>query len=83
LDDGIREPKNSPDGGRWNILWSEESVEQVECNGETSNISCNIGEASQSRALEAMLGDGISDIVDCVVWDLKLVAICVGESSVW
>lgn len=83
LDDTIDEPKRSSDWSIWDIFWGKESVEQIECCGETCDIPCNICKTFQSRTLETMLGNCISNIVDCVVWDLKLVAICVGKGSVW
>jgi len=57
-------------------------VEKGEGNGETADISGHISQPSEARTLEAVLGDCVSNVVDRVVWQLKLVSICVEELSI-
>ena len=75
-------PENSADGGGRHVLRSQESVEEVEREGERSNISDDITQATDGRALEAVSGNGVSDFFDCEVRDLEFIAVGVEHFSI-
>lgn len=81
LDNGVKEPQYSSGWDTWDVLWSDEFVEQVESSCKTDNISANISQPSQSGPLEAVLGNGISNIIDSIIGDLELVAEGIDEVS--
>lgn len=74
LNHRVDKPQRSADWSAWNVLKSDESVEEVESGGQAGNVASNITQSSNARTLEAMLGNGISNVVDGVIWDLELVA---------
>lgn len=81
LHKGVSGPKSSPDGGRGNVFGSHVVVEQVEGGGQRGNVASNVGEATSTGTLEAVLGDGIADVLDGVVRDLELVAVRVQQRA--
>ena len=54
-------------------------MENVKSGGQADHIPQDIGHATQSRALKAVLGDGIVNLLHGEVGELKLVAIGVDE----
>lgn len=82
LDDGVDSPQRSTNWCEGDVLWSHEVVEKRECDGETADISSDVSQATKTGALEAVLRNGISDIVDSIVWKLELVAICVQQLAI-
>ena len=81
LDEGVAGPQASPDGGRGNVLGRHIVVEEVECGGERGDVTGDIVEATGSGALEAVLGDGVADVLDGVVGDLEGVAVRVEQGA--
>jgi len=57
-------------------------VEDVEGGSERGKVTSNVAETTEARALEAVLGDGIADVLDGVVGDLELVAVGVEELAI-
>ena len=55
---------------------------QVKGRSEADNVPQNIAVAAESRALEAVLRDGIADILDGEVWRGKVVAIAVNPAAI-
>ena len=60
---------------------SDEFIEQVEGGCQTGDISGNISQSPHTRSLEAVLRNGISNIINSIVWHLKLVAVCINKVS--
>ncbi len=54
----------------------------VEDGGQACHVAGNIAQTSKTRALEAMGRDCVSDLLDGVIGDLELVAVCVEENTV-
>lgn len=82
LGDGIDCPEKSPDGSGRDVLGSHVCVKDVESGGEARNIPQDVGPASKGGALEAVLGDGIVDVLDRVVGRGEVVAVRVDETAV-
>ena len=82
LNDTVNSPKSCANWSRRNVFWSNEFVEQNEGNGQTGNVPSNITQPSQTRSLEAVLRDCISNIVNRVVGQLKLVSVCINELAI-
>lgn len=57
-------------------------MEEVECGGEAGHVTEDIAHALDTITLEAVLGDGIADVLDGVIWDLEGVAVRVDQLSV-
>ena len=79
LDDGVESPESPTSTVRGNDLGSNELVEEIESADKSDDVTGDVVEASGSRALEAVLGDRIADIVDGVVGDLELFAISIKQ----
>lgn len=79
LNDGIHSPKPSSKYSRRDIFWSNVCVEDHEDDRQTTDVSSNIAQPPQTRAVEAVSGDGISNVVDRVVWKFELVSIRINE----
>lgn len=80
---GICRPQNSAKGGRGDIFRSQVRVEEVEREGEGSNIAGHIAQAPDGGAFKAMSGDGVPDLLDGEVWDLELIAIGVKQFPIY
>lgn len=64
------------------MLWRDKVVEEVECGGEAGHVAEDIAHALDTITLEAVLGDGVADVLDGVIWDLKRVAVRVDQLAV-
>ena len=82
LNDGIESPQCSANWGRRDVLWRNELVEQHEGRCQACDIPSNIAQTSQARSLEAVFGNGVSNIIDTIVWQVKLVPICINELAI-
>lgn len=56
-------------------------MEDVEGGSERSNIAGDVGEATKTGTLEAVLGNSIAELLDGVVGDLELVAVGVEKKA--
>lgn len=56
-------------------------MEDVEGGSEGGDVAGNVVEATGSRTLEAVLGDGIADVLDGVVGNFEGVAVRVDEGA--
>lgn len=79
LDDGVESPQTPTDAVRGNVLGSDKLVEEVESADQGDDVTGNVVEAGGSRTLKAVLGNGVSDVVDGVVGHLELVAVSVNQ----
>ena len=79
LDDSVESPEPSANWGGRNVFWSNESVEENEGNCQTGDVPSDIAQPPQARSFEAVFGNCISNIVDRVVRNLKLVSIGINE----
>lgn len=82
LDDGVETPEGRARRGPGDVLGSDEVVGEGKGEAETGDIPEDVGEAAQARALEAVLGDGIADVVDREVGQLELVAVGVEQGAI-
>ena len=79
LDEGVDAPEGGTDGHGWNIFGGEVGVEQVEGGGEAGDVSEHVRQRPEGGALEAVLWDGIEDLLDGVVGHLEHVTVSVNE----
>ena len=75
LDHSVPRPQGRPQCVRRHVLGCAVGVEDVEDAGQRSQISRHVSEPADGGALEAVLGDGVTDVLDCVVGHLELVAV--------
>lgn len=81
LEDGVQSPEDHASSHGRHSVGRHEPVEEVEGGGQRSEVASHVAETTQGRALKAVLGDGIADLLDRVVWDLELVAVRVNEGT--
>lgn len=81
LDECVSGPQSSPSRRRGNGLWGHVVVENVEGGSKRSNVASDISQSLGARALEAVLGNSITDLLDRVIWDLELVAVGVKKAT--
>lgn len=79
LGEGVEGPEQGAQGRRGDVLGRHVRVEEVESGAETHDVAGDVVEAGGGRAFEAVLGDGIADVLDGVVGHLELVAVRVDE----
>lgn len=79
LDDSVESPESPTHRVRGNVLGCDERVEEAERGNQGENVTEDIVETSDSGTLEAVLGNGISDILDGIVRDLELVAVSIDQ----
>ena len=82
LDNGVDSPES---GTHWlggDVLGSNKVVVNCESGCEKCEITQNVGVASQSRAVEAMLGNGIANVLDGEVRRTELIAVGVNETTI-
>lgn len=82
LEDGVDGPETGAERGGGDVLRGDEVVEEVEGGGEAGHVSEDVGVALQGGALEAVLGDGIADVLDGEVGDGEVVAVRVGQTAI-
>lgn len=82
LQSSVDAPEDESQRGRRHMLGGHEVVEEVESAGEARNVAQDVGVALEGRTLEAVLGDGIADVLDGVVGRRELVAVGVEQSGV-
>lgn len=79
LDEGVEGPEKGAGGRRGDVLGRHIGVKEVEGRAETGDVPEHIVKAGDGGALIAVLGNGISDILDGVVGHLELVSIGIDE----
>lgn len=79
LHEGVQAPEDDTGSLEGNVLGSDVFVPDVEGDGEVDHVAGDIGQAAESGALVAVLGDGITDVLDGEVGDLELVAVGVDQ----
>lgn len=79
LHEGVQAPENDTGSLGGNVLGSDIVVPEVEGDAEVDAVADDIGQAAKSRTLVAVLGDGITDVLDGEVGDLELVAVGVDQ----
>ena len=79
LNNGIESPETGSQWHRGDILGRAELVEQTKSPGKQEYVPGNIGETCSTGSLQAVLGYGISYLLNSKVWELKLVAVGVDQ----
>lgn len=75
LEDSVNSPQGDSRGEIRNRLRCHIVVEDIESDRQTSRIPSHIVQTSESGALIAVRRDGITNVLDCVVRNLELVAV--------
>lgn len=79
LNDGVAGPEKGAKAVGGNVFRSAELVEGGENGGQDGDVTEDIVETSGSRALKAVLGDGVSNVLDGVIGQLELVAVSIDQ----
>ncbi len=82
LEDGVEAPENSASRLRGDDFGSHIGVEDVEGGAEGDEVPEDVVETPDGGTLEAVLGNGIVNVLDGIVGDLELVAVCVNKLAV-
>lgn len=82
LHGGVQAPEREAERVRGNVLWRYKVVEEVECGGEAGHVAEDIAHALDTITLEAVLGYGVAEFLDGVIWDLERVAVRVDQLAV-
>jgi hypothetical protein len=82
LKNGVYGPQTSAGRGGWDVFGGHEVVPNAESGGQEDNVAEDISVSLESRALKAVLRDGIVDVLDGKVGDLELVAVCVEHNTI-
>lgn len=79
LHDSVGSPEHHSRWVRRNVFGCAEGVEEVEGGCQRNDIACNIVKASCGGAFEAVLRNGVAELLDGEVGQLELVAVCVDQ----
>lgn len=82
LQEGVQAPEDEADGVGGDGLGCDKVVKEGEGGGEAGHVAQDIAHAEEAIALEAVLGDGVPDVLDGVVGDLEAVAVCVDQLAI-
>lgn len=82
LKNGVYGPQTSAGGGRGDVFGGHEVVPDAESGGQEDNVAEDIGVSLESGSLEAVLRDGIVNVLDGKVGDLELVAVGVKHNTI-
>lgn len=82
LNNGVNRPQNCTHRCRGNVLRSNKTIEDVESRGKRGNVPEHVVETCEAGSFETVLGNSITDIVDRIVWQLELVAVCINKLSI-
>lgn len=77
----VQRPETRADGRRGDQLRGDEVVEDVEGGGQAGHVAQDVGVALERRSLEAVLGDGVADVLDGEVGHRELVAVGVDHAA--
>jgi hypothetical protein len=75
LDESVQGPQGEAGRVGWDVGWSTEGVEDVEGDEEAEEILEDVEEGLEEVSLKAVAGDGVVDLLDCIVWDSELFAV--------
>lgn len=79
LESRIQRPQNNPRGQIRNSLGGDEGVAEEEGRREQGYVARDIVQTGGRGSLEAVRGDGFSDLLDCVIGDFKFIAVRVEQ----
>lgn len=82
LEESVDTPEDHAGSLVGDVLGGHKVVPEVEGGGQKSNVTGDIAEAAEVGPLEAVLGNGIADLLDGEVGDLELVSVSVDELAV-
>lgn len=82
LHEGVKAPKNEADWVGGDSLGGDKVVEECKGSGEASHVPQDVSQTEEAITFEAVLGNGISNILDGVVGNLKGVAISVDQLAI-
>lgn len=82
LEDGVEGPETSPGGSGGDVLGGHKVVPDGEGGAEEDHVAEDVAVAPDGGALEAVLGDGIVDVLDGEVGHLELVAVRVDQAAI-
>jgi len=82
LQDSIDTPEDESGRSRRNGLGRHVVVEQIEGGRKKGNVAEDVPVASKGRAFKAMLGDGITDILDGVIRRCEGVSVSIEQAGV-
>lgn len=82
LENSVHAPEDSSGGGRRNVLGGNEVVPEGEGGREADDVAEDVAVSLQGGALEAVLGNGIVDVLDGEVGRSEFVAVGVEETGI-
>ena len=82
LEEGVQTPEGEAYRVVGNVLGSDKVVEEVEGGGQAGSVTEDVSHAEEAIALEAVLGDGVTELLDGVVRNLEGVAVGVDQLAV-
>lgn len=82
LKEGVDAPEDGSNGHEGDVLGSNEVIPHIECGGQAGHVAEDVCPASDGGALEAVLRDGIADVLDGVVGWGELVAIGIDQRAI-
>jgi hypothetical protein len=82
LEDGVQTPEHNASSLGWDYLGRDIVVEDVEGHAQVDHVAEDMHHTPEAGTLEAVLGNGIPDVLDGEVGHLELVAVCVQQLSV-
>jgi hypothetical protein len=82
LEDAVQTPEDGPRRLGGDVLGGHEVVGEVEGGGKAGHVPEDVGPATDGGPLEAVLGDGIADVLDGIVGRGEGVAVGVDEVGV-
>ena len=82
LEEGIDAPEDDTQRLRRDVPGSHELLPDIEGRGEVDHVTEDIAHAADDRALVAVLGNGIADVLDGEVGHLELIPVCVDQLAI-
>lgn len=82
LNDSVYSPEPGANWSRRNVFWGNEFIEEHKGDCKTGDVSSNIAQTPQTRSLEAVFRNCISNIIDRVVWKFELIPVCINELAI-
>lgn len=82
LEEGVQTPESEACRVGGDVLGGDEVVEEVEGGGEAGKVADNVSHTEDTITLEAVLWDGVTELLDCEVRNLEGVAIGVDQLAI-